>query len=155
MCEARMFDLEWPDFNMKVTAVMLEKEAPRLCDAIWETFPFESVTTHLYVSGQALSIPTQIFIPEVTEHIVKLDKFEPGQISYSGHSMFFVVGYGKLTEPVNQSVFANVIKDDLETLSAVGVKIWENTVTQAFDPRTNSFGKKAVRVLCKRMVQCK
>ena len=151
MDKNRMFEMEWPDLGMKVAVTMMEKEAPKLCDAIWNAFPFESVTTHLYVSGQALSIPTQIYIPEVVENTVTLDeKFKPGYISYSGLSLFFVVGYGKLTEPMNQSVFAKVNDEDLKTLTQVGVKVWENTVTQAWDPTTNRYGKRVIKVICRK-----
>jgi hypothetical protein len=143
----RMFEIEWPDLGVKVTARMLEREAPKISTVIWDCMPFDSICIHTFISGQELIIPTpdQVWMPEVRENLVREDLLKPGEMYFS-HSLTcnIAIIYGKTTEPMYNPVFAKVNDEDLETLVQVGIKVWQN-LTQMIDPVRMRYVKRALK----------
>jgi hypothetical protein len=147
LSKEKIMELEWPDLQMKVRAKLFIQEAPKICEAVWEALPFESICVHALISGQMFYNPTRIYLPDVRENLTSLDEFKSGFISFSPSlSSNIVIAYGLITEPMDQCVFASIIDNDLGTLIKVGIKLWDSMV-QAPDPELCRYVKKPIKVV--------
>jgi hypothetical protein len=141
------FEIEWPDLRTKVTAELLWKEAPRVCETIWKALPFESISVHAMISGQIFYNPTRIRIPLIIENVKSLHELNPGDITFSPLlSSNIVIVYGAVTEPMDQCWFAKTKASDVEKLKSVGVLMWENLMQKA-DLATHRCVKKPLKVI--------
>lgn len=144
---ARKLEIEWPDLETKITATLLWKDAPRICEAVWKALPFESILVHAMISGQMLYNPTKIRIPHIIENVKSLHVLEPGSITFSPVlASNIVIAYGIITEPMDQCWFAKTNDSDIDKLKRVGVLVWENMMQKA-DLHTHRYVKKPIKVI--------
>lgn len=47
-------EIEWPELEVKITAVLLEDLNPSLCKILWKNLPFETIQSHCAVSGDMM-----------------------------------------------------------------------------------------------------
>lgn len=97
-----------------VVATLLEKEAPKTCDAIWNVLPFESEAHHAKIAGTELyfmAVP-RIVIEEM-ENPVKVHDVSPGTVSYYPARPYIQVFLGELVQiwNVDVNVFARITEN--------------------------------------------
>lgn len=76
----RRIRLVWIDENVSVEAELLEKEAPKTCQTIWDRLPFEGEGVHAIYSGSEIAyfIPKDIVIAPENQ----TSRTIPGDIGY-------------------------------------------------------------------------
>lgn len=97
-----------------VVATLLEKQAPKTCDAIWNALPFESEAHHAKIAGTELyfmAVP-KILIEEM-ENAVKVHDAPLGAVSYYPMRPYIQVFIGDLVQVWNVDVnlFATITEN--------------------------------------------
>ncbi|MEM3490179.1 MAG: hypothetical protein QXO75_11075 [Nitrososphaerota archaeon] len=130
-------EIEWPELNAKVTAVLLEDKNPSLCKVLWENLPIETMQSHCAVSGDAMYACHSIVAdvePEWMETFedkkeywgnMPVDRLR-GYVRFStmGAIWGFSILWGdEFTEPVPFAPVGKVRDEDMETLRKVGKKV--------------------------------
>ena len=90
-------------------AIMLEKEAPKTCNAIWNLLPISGELHYAKFAGKEVFF----IIPLVMdfEKATPVTTLEPGSVAYWPNRQFICIYYGKLQkEEENVVVFAKIIK---------------------------------------------
>ncbi|MFH2112708.1 MAG: hypothetical protein ABIJ47_15780 [Candidatus Bathyarchaeota archaeon] len=135
---ARKIVLEWPTEQITVTAPLLEKEEPELCELLWNnlTEPLKMFCRHPVSTGEEFSAAARPpRHPVKTGDIIGRHKrmfcdIEPGSINYSVHGGYGGLScyYGPCTEPitVNGAVVARVPDDELPQLRKAGQAVWDH-----------------------------
>ena len=125
----RLIEMEWPTLGEKIRARLLEDKAPELCQAVWDSLPFESIQWHAVISGQGIGIPCRVVWTQMENPVDR----QAGDIYYYGNGQLIIVTYGQTTEPCKVNKFAEVLPQDRETAGQVGEAIWESFKTNTLD----------------------
>jgi len=133
----RKIEINFPDHDIKVTAILLDEEEPEMCDLFWKHLkkPLKFYCHHTVSTGQVIlgwrrSSLHPVKIGSQTKPIGrtlrKSTEMVPGMIQYTGASMRFAYG-GFNTEPVTCAgpVIAIVEKDDLPFFKKAGEIAWD------------------------------
>jgi hypothetical protein len=114
----------------QVTAEMLDNEAPRTCEAFWNSLPMESDLHHAkYAGAQIYFMCPRPILDEwpPVEGKVQVWQGNAGQVCWYQPKQFIAILYGELEhEEVDVSVFAKIIEQDLSKLRMIGRKCWLN-----------------------------
>ena len=89
--------IEWPDFNVKVEAVLEDVRNPDLINEIWNNLPMTSIQEHAMV------------------------------VSYSqitGNKL--IVRYGKVTEDLMTPIVGFIDPQEVPKLDKIGEAVWNN-----------------------------
>lgn len=76
----RRIRLSYPDTGESVVADLLEAEAPKLCDMIWQMLPLQYKTIHGMYSGAEVFVLLDEPRPSPNENLVQLPL--PGEVLY-------------------------------------------------------------------------
>ena len=123
--------VEWPDFGVKVEAVLETERNPGIVREIWENLPMETLQEHALVSGPAMYCWVPMLSTEKSTFNVKNRDLEDGSIVYlqrTGNKMS--IHYGPTKEPVTTPQIAMIKPEYLEDIKRVGKGIFENTITE-------------------------
>jgi len=124
------FSVEWPEFNVKVTATLLEDKAPKLCKQFWESLPYESHSGHVFVAGESGGIGGPK--PFIITHMENPTTRDPGTF-YVYRGLGVSMPYGHITEPTVVNKFAQINAEDLkkydQAIKKIGKYAWRVTMT--------------------------
>ena len=59
---ARTVMIEWPDFKTTVPLSLADDQSPRLCEALWNSLPLETLFVASMSGGQMYKVPIQAAI---------------------------------------------------------------------------------------------
>lgn len=104
----------------RAVAVMLENEAPKTCDAIWNLLPVGGTATHAKISGEEI----MLMVPLLIDSENPTSCPDPGDICYWPGGQDICMYYGKVTSFLGTAnKFAKIV-EGLENLKAVGRRNW-------------------------------
>ena len=132
----RMIEIEFPEVNTTVTAVLNDEQEPEMAQRLWELVeqPIKMANCHTLSTGCFFDArPRPAYHPvEIGFQVANLSKvkrlycdMKPGMILFSGYECGVVYGE-HITEPLVASgtFVAQVIDEDLEKLYEAGHNIW-------------------------------
>ncbi len=132
----RMIEIEFPEVNTTVTAVLNDEQEPEMAQRLWELVeqPVKMANCHTLSTGCFFDArPRPAYHPvEIGFQVANLSKvkrlycdMKPGMILFSGYECGVVYGE-HITEPLVASgtFVAQVIDEDLEKLYEAGHNIW-------------------------------
>ena len=118
----RRMEIHWPDFDLIITADLLDNENPKLCDRLWQALPFETVCL-CSIGQQLFKVPLPITLRPTPE--AKLDLMPdqpPGTVlSLMGMGLFIV--YGNVPEPFTLPRIAMIPEKELGKLISILPKL--------------------------------
>ncbi len=114
-----MREIEISFLKEKVTAVLLDNEAPSTCDVFWKCMPFESIATHAKLAGEEIMIHSPIFAEPENE----VTQQDPGNICLWTGRQITCIFYNSVPGLGPVSLFAKVT-ENLEGLKTAGRRIW-------------------------------
>jgi len=124
----KQIETEWPDLGIKLTATLLDKKAPKLCEMFWDCLPRSSYTGHVVVSGQSM----KFFFPiacKIAENLV--EEKNPGDIYFYNNGQTVVIPYGSTTGSYRVNKFAEIQKEDIPKLKIAGEYAWHSKMLNA------------------------
>lgn len=132
----RMIEIEFPEVNTTVTAVLNDEQEPEMAQRLWDLVeqPVKMANCHTLSTGCFFDArPRPAYHPvEIGFQVANLSKIKrlycdmkPGMILFSGYECGVVYGE-HITEPLVASgtFVAQVIDEDLEKLYEAGHNIW-------------------------------
>ena len=119
--------IEWPDFDVKVEAVLEDEKNPELIKDIWDALPMESIQEHAMVTGKSMYawVPVVSFAP--TPFQMRIKDTPPGVVSFSqktGNKM--IVRYGKVTEDLLTPIVGFINPECVPDIDRVGDAVYKN-----------------------------
>ena len=120
---SRIFEIEWPDFNVTVCAELLEEENPAMCEAFWQGLPCTTIFMASMSAGHILKIPISFSLPMPgPEKRALIMKELPGTIMVFSNNEL-IMTYGTVVEPFMMPRLARIPESELEKLSSVTIKL--------------------------------
>jgi hypothetical protein len=104
----------------RVTAVLLDAEAPKVSEILWQSLPFETFPTHAKIAGPEIMAQAPFFI-ENGENEVQAQ--EAGNIAFWPSRQILCLFYGSCPGLGPISLVARVT-ENIEGLKAAGRRIW-------------------------------
>jgi hypothetical protein len=121
-----MREIEIQIGSMVAVAKLLDKEAPKHCDSLWNSLPIESTVHHSKMAGGQLYLITPSALPEELANAVAGNKQQPGDIVYAPSVQELEIMYSEPGfEPIDFTLLGR-ITENLDGLRAVGREIWLN-----------------------------
>jgi hypothetical protein len=129
----------------KFVATLLEENAPKTCEKVWESLPIKTRVKHGQWSGQMFYCYVDVVF-KVPENLHRM--LRPGDISFNVHLLplgsakrpmkhEIMFGYGPAmlhvsTEgfPNMSNLFAHITEGDLKELEKIGVRILEQGIEE-------------------------
>ncbi len=122
----RQIDIEWVQFNRKVTANLRSDANQQMIDLMWANLPYNSAQNHALVSGDhlyhLLPLPEMTYTP-VDDVVPDRTKTPDGTVFLS-HLIHMAIKYGELTEYIPAAPVGNVIPEHISILKDVGNMLW-------------------------------
>jgi len=115
----KMQEIEISFSKEKVTAVLLDKEAPHISEIFWQSLPFESIATHAKIAGEEIMVHAPLFVEPENE----VKPQDPGNICLWQGRQIICIFYESVPGLGPTSLFAKVT-ENLEGLKAAGRRIW-------------------------------
>jgi len=120
---ARIFEIEWPDFDVAVCAELLDEENPELCDTFWQGLPCKTIFAASMSAGHLFKVPIPFLLP-----FIPLEKRLPIVQEASGTIFAFsnnelMVKYGTVVEPFVVARLARISDSELAKLKEVTVQL--------------------------------
>ncbi len=125
MSEKRIL-IEWPSLNAKVECKKLDYNG-RLFEKFCENLPFNALQLHAMIAGYQMYHYAPLVLDEFADLVDKsplLDKIPDGSLLWTGLGLIGMT-YGYNTEYLATNPIAQVIDKDMDTLRAVGRRVWE------------------------------
>lgn len=126
MSEKRIL-IEWPSIGAKVQMCKTDKNA-KMFDEYCKRLPYHALQIHAMVAGYQWYHYSPCVVDEVTDLIdynPKLDEIDDGWLLWTPLAGLVGCAYGHNTEYLRTIPIAKVRDEDLETLRAVGRRVWE------------------------------
>jgi len=122
---ARKFEIEWPDFGVTIPVNLLDEENPQICEAFWQSLPFQTIFAASMSAGEMFKIPIPRTLPSATpEKSVLFSEDISGTISSLGMGSL-LLKYGMVVEPFRIPRIARVPEEELDKLRNVAEKLRE------------------------------
>jgi len=119
-------ELFFPRFNEKITATLLHKINPQLCDAVWSSSPHYGLVFHTLVVGSNMCyvLPNlrPFFDYKVNKHCRK--DFDIGTL-FMNNPRNMLIKYGDDAKDRYSAPVAQVISNDIHKLKEIGKESWE------------------------------
>ncbi len=119
--------IEWPDFDIKVEAVLEDVRNADLINEIWENLPMTSIQEHAMVTGKSMYCWAPMISLADIPFQMEIKDTPPGVVSYSqktGNKL--IVRYGKVTEDLLTPIVGFIDPKEVPKLDIVGQKVWDN-----------------------------
>jgi hypothetical protein len=144
----RQIEIEWVGINRKVTADLVDKKNPNLCNLLWDNLPYNSIQSHALVSGDHLYhvVPTWQSVWE--QAMLKEDRtLCPDGTVFLSQLQHLAVKYGHLSEYIPAAVIGQVIPEHISILKQAGQEIWEAAyrTKQIIEVRVTRKGERAAK----------
>ena len=120
----KQFEIEWPDFNVTITADLNEEENRKLCADFWNALPFETIFAASMSAGEMFKVPVPVSLADETG--AKLRHFPaepPGSILSLGFMGSLLVKYGVVAEPFKIPRVGLISNADLVKFQPVAIKL--------------------------------
>ena len=116
---ARTVTIEWPDFKTTVPLSLLDDQSPRLCEAFWNSLPFETLFVGSMSGGQMFKVPLPLCLPDdPSAKRVLLPDQPPGSVVvFAGSTL--LVKYGAVIEPFRLPLIGVISNAGLSRLAEV------------------------------------
>ncbi len=119
--------IEWPSLGQQVKCNPLDYNR-KLFDAFCAGLPFNALQLHAMVAGYQLYHYAPLILDENKDMIDKsplLDAVPDGSLLWTGLGLIGLT-YGFNTEYLATNPIAQVADEDMDTLRAVGKRLWES-----------------------------
>jgi len=120
---ARKFEVEWADFGITVTMELLDEENPELCEAFWQSLPFQTIFAASMSAGEMFKIPIRRALPPAPPEKLRFFPEEPPGTLFSLGMGSLLLKYGNVAEPFRIPVIARVPKEGLDKLRNAATKL--------------------------------
>lgn len=118
--------IRWPSLETEVKAKLLTGLNPSACKAFIKTLPNKSIQSHAVVAGHQMYCPYRLIIDESECAYESMERQPIGRINIDLDFQYLSVNYGEVTEAVPALAIAQVIEEDIDKLSVLGEKVWNN-----------------------------
>ena len=115
-----MREIEITFLTEKVIATLLDREAPHVAEALWQSLPFETFAIHAKIAGPEIMAQAPFFV-EFGENEVQPQ--EAGNITFWPDRQNICLFYGSCPGLGPTSLVARVT-ENIEGLKAAGKRIW-------------------------------
>ncbi len=120
---SRKFEIEWPDFNVTVTAELRDDENPGLCEELWQALPFDTVFMHTMSPGELFKVSIPLTLSSApAEKLVLLPDQPPGSVTSSANGVHLFVKYGTVVEPLRLPRIAWIQEEDVKKLRSLAIE---------------------------------
>ena len=119
--------IEWPDFGVKVEAVLEDVRNAELINEIWENLPMTSIQEHAMVTGKSMYCWVPMISLADIHYEMRIKDTPPGVVSFSqktGNKM--VVRYGTVTEDLMTPIVGFIPKEQVPEVDRVGDAVYKN-----------------------------
>ena len=122
---ARTVTIEWPDFKTTVPLSLLDDQSPRLCEALWNSLPFETKFVASMSGGQMFKVPLPLCLPDdpSAKRVLFPDQ-PPGSVVAVG--TILLVKFGAVIEPFRVPLIGVISDAGLSRLAEVQDKLFED-----------------------------
>ena len=120
---SRKFEVEWADFDITVTMELLDEENPELCEAFWQSLPFQTIFAASMSAGEMFEIPIRRALPQAPPEKLRLFPEEPTGTLFLLNVGSLLLNYGTVAEPFMIPRIARVPELELDKLRNVAVKL--------------------------------
>ncbi len=123
---SRKFEIEWADLGISVTSELLDEENPEICEAFWQSLPFQTIFAASMSAGEMFKIPIRRALPIAPPEKLRHFPDEPPGTLFSlgmGMGNGLLLKYGMTAEPFMIPMIAMVPDEELEKLRNVAVKL--------------------------------
>jgi len=121
-----MILMQWPELGHEVRVKLLDEINPELCKMLREQLPLTSIQSHAVVCGEQMYFPFVAPPVPVGAHFEDMASQPIGRMNIEPKFHYLSVNYGPNHEAVPALAVAQVLEEDLETLKAVGMLVWNN-----------------------------
>ena len=119
----RIFEIEWPDFNVTVCAELLEEENSEMCEAFWQGLPCTTMFMASMSAGHILKVPISFSLPMPgPEKRALIMEEPPGTIMVFSNNEI-IMTYGTVVEPFMMPRLARIPENELTKLNSAAVKL--------------------------------
>jgi hypothetical protein len=120
---SRKFEVEWADFGISVTMELLDEENPEICEAFWQSLPFQTIFAASMSAGEMFKIPIRRALPTAPpEKLRHFPDEPPGSLCLLNVGSL-LLKYGTVAEPFMLPRIAMVPQEELEKLRNVATKL--------------------------------
>jgi len=120
---SRKFEVEWADFGINVTMELLDEENPEICEAFWQSLPFQTIFAASMSAGEMFKIPIRRALPTAPPEKLRHFPEEPPGTLFSLNVGSLLLKYGTVAEPFMLPRIAMVLDEELEKLRNVATKL--------------------------------
>jgi hypothetical protein len=120
---ARKFEVDWADFGIIVTMELLDEENPDLCEAFWQSLPFQTIFAASMSAGEMFKIPIRRALPLAPPEKLRLFPEEPPGILFSLNVGSLLLKYGTVAEPFMIPRIARVPEEELDKLRNAATRL--------------------------------
>jgi len=119
----REIEMEWSDFGVAILAELLDEESPEICEAFWQSLPFQTIFAASMSAGEMFKIPIPVTLPDAPPERLVLFPNEPlGSIISLGMGSL-LLKYGTVVEPFRAPRLARVPHEEMGKLREVVMKL--------------------------------
>lgn len=116
----RRMEIHWPDFDVSVTADLLDNENPKLCDRLWQALPFETLPMHSMAAGKILKVPIPVTLrPTPESKLGFMPDQPPGTLLYLTGMGFFLIYGTPVVEPLTMPRIAMIPETELSKFANI------------------------------------
>ena len=120
---SRKFEVGWADFGITVTMELLDEENPELCEAFWQSLPFQTIFAASMSAGEMFKIPIRRALPLAPPEKLRFFPEEPPGTLFSLNVGSLLLKYGTVVEPFRIPRIARVPKEELDKLRNAAIKL--------------------------------
>lgn len=119
----RKFEVEWADFGTAVIMELADDENPKLCEAFWQSLPFQTIFAASMSAGEMFKIPIRRALPQAqAEKTMFFPDAPPGTL-FSLNVGSLLLKYGLVAEPFQLPLIARVPEEELAKLRNASMKL--------------------------------
>lgn len=126
-----MILMQWPELEMEVRVRLLNDINPALCNLLYDQLPLTSIQSHAVVCGAQMYFPFAVSVVPAGVRFEDMATQPVGRMNIEPKFHYLSVNYGPNHEAVPALAVAQVMDEDLETLKAVGLLVWNNLLFSA------------------------
>ena len=120
---SRKFEIEWPDFGITVPVDLFDEENPELCEAFWQSLPFQTIFAASMSAGEMFKIPIRRALPQAPPEKLRFFPEEPAGTLFLLNVGSLLLKYGTVAEPFMIPRIARVPEGELDKLRSAAIRL--------------------------------
>ena len=120
---SRNFEVVWADFGAAVTMELADDENPKLCEAFWQSLPFQTIFAASMSAGEMFKIPIRRALPQAQAEKLRFFPDAPPGTLFSLNVGSLMLKYGNVAEPFRLPLVARVPDKELDKLRNLAIKL--------------------------------